>query len=302
MDRAKSGDRDAFGLLARMAGDRLYAVAQRILRDPELAGDVTQQTLVKVWRELPSLRESDRFDAWSYRLVVNACYDELRRQTQPRSHLELLETDSSTPDASLSVADRDQIAMVPLGLPSGGPCAATATIGAGPDTVWAGVAEPAGEPGGPGSGVVVGIDPSSNEVIMTVRPASLPCGGLAADLGSVWVSACPDARQASIVRIDRAAGGSSASIQLDGFAGDPVLREGLVWVPVVEASDPFGSGPGSVVAFDVQTGSATDAIRLGADVPVHGTTAAAAVIAFDALWITGDGGELLRIPLAGLDG
>lgn len=109
VERAKRGDREAFGQLAAAAGDRLYAIAQRILRDSDVAGDVTQQTLVKIWRELPTLRDSARFDGWSYRLLVNACNDEMRRQRRPRTHLQLLEFDTPVPDPALSVADRDQL-------------------------------------------------------------------------------------------------------------------------------------------------------------------------------------------------
>ncbi len=109
VEQASRGDRKAFAELAASAGDRLYAVAHRILRDPYAAGDATQQTLVKIWRELPRLRDVGRFDGWAYRLVVNACYDELRRQRKHRNHLQLLDLDSPVPDPSLTVADRDQL-------------------------------------------------------------------------------------------------------------------------------------------------------------------------------------------------
>ena len=109
VERAMRGDRDAFAELAPAVGDRLYSVAHRILRDRELAGDVTQHALVKLWQELPTLREPQRFDAWSYRLVVNACYDELRRRRRERPTLSLIETDAILPDAQLTVADRDQL-------------------------------------------------------------------------------------------------------------------------------------------------------------------------------------------------
>ena len=79
------------------------------MRDPEVAGDMAQQTLVKIWRDLPTLRDIDRFDGWSYRLLVNACRDEMRRQRGSRNHLQLIDQDSPIPDASLSVADRDQL-------------------------------------------------------------------------------------------------------------------------------------------------------------------------------------------------
>lgn len=109
VERAMQGDRTAFAELAPAVGDRLYAVAHRILRDRDLAGDVAQQALVKVWQDLPTLREPERFDGWLHRLIVNACRDELRRLRRNRPTLTLLDTDASLPDAQLTVADRDQL-------------------------------------------------------------------------------------------------------------------------------------------------------------------------------------------------
>jgi RNA polymerase sigma-70 factor, ECF subfamily len=74
--RAQHGDEEAFASLAVAAGDRLHAVAHRILRDTDLAEDATQQALLSIWRDLPQLRDPARFDAWSYRLLVRACYAE----------------------------------------------------------------------------------------------------------------------------------------------------------------------------------------------------------------------------------
>ena len=88
-------------------GDRLHAVAHRILRDRDLAGDVTQEALVKIWRELPRLRDVDRFDGWAYRVLVNTCRDEMRRRRP--TNLDLLDIDGWLPDASIPVADRDQL-------------------------------------------------------------------------------------------------------------------------------------------------------------------------------------------------
>ena len=107
--RARGGDHRAFSELAPALGDRLYAVARRILRNRDVAADVTQQTLVKAWRDLPALRELDRFEAWTYRLVVNACFDELRRRQRAEPALTLLDNDVVIPDVQLSVADRDQL-------------------------------------------------------------------------------------------------------------------------------------------------------------------------------------------------
>ena len=74
VERARSGDQEAFAALVLQASDTLFGIARRIVRDPGLAEDVLQNALVTIWRKLPHLREPDRFDAWAYRIVVNACY------------------------------------------------------------------------------------------------------------------------------------------------------------------------------------------------------------------------------------
>jgi RNA polymerase sigma-70 factor (ECF subfamily) len=108
--RAQRGDEQAFASLAVSCGDRLHAVAHRILRDIDLAEDATQQALLAIWRDLPQLRDPARFDAWSYRLLVRACYVEGRRTRQWAPNLRVLPADEpALPDAPSSVHDRDQL-------------------------------------------------------------------------------------------------------------------------------------------------------------------------------------------------
>jgi RNA polymerase sigma-70 factor (ECF subfamily) len=108
--RAQHGDEEAFASLAVAAGDRLHAVALRILRDTDLAEDATQQALLAIWRDLPQLRDPARFEAWSYRLLVRACYAEGRRTRRWAPNLLLLPVDHLTAAESLSsVVDRDQL-------------------------------------------------------------------------------------------------------------------------------------------------------------------------------------------------
>ncbi|MDQ3880114.1 MAG: sigma-70 family RNA polymerase sigma factor [Chloroflexota bacterium] len=111
VERAQQGDREAFGLLAVPLGDRLFAVANRILRDDELAADATQQALVSIWRDLPQLRDRTRFDAWTYRLLVHACYAERRKERRWSPPLRVLPADASKDgaDGTKLVIDRDQI-------------------------------------------------------------------------------------------------------------------------------------------------------------------------------------------------
>jgi RNA polymerase sigma-70 factor (ECF subfamily) len=108
--RAQHGDEEAFASLAVAVGDRLHAVAHRILRDLDLAEDATQQALLAIWRDLPQLRDPARFDAWSYRLLVRACYAEGRKQHSWTPNMRLLPRDGAAEaDASSLVADRDQL-------------------------------------------------------------------------------------------------------------------------------------------------------------------------------------------------
>ena len=108
--RAQNGDQEAFASLAVAAGDRLHAVAHRILRDIDLAEDATQQALVTIWRDLPQLRDPARFDAWSYRLLVRACYAEGRRTRHWAPNIRLLPADEPEVAEGLSsVVDRDQL-------------------------------------------------------------------------------------------------------------------------------------------------------------------------------------------------
>src|SRR5262245_30103360 len=107
--RAQRGDEEAFASLAVASGDRLHAIAHRILRDVDLAEDATQQALLAIWQNLPTLRDPARFDSWSYRLLVNACYDEGRRRGVWKPNLSLLDDDAAAPDALGQVHDRDQL-------------------------------------------------------------------------------------------------------------------------------------------------------------------------------------------------
>jgi RNA polymerase sigma-70 factor (ECF subfamily) len=108
--RAQRGDEEAFASLAVAVGDRLHAVAHRILRDLHLAEDATQQALLAIWRDLPQLRDPARFDAWSYRLLVRACYAEGRKERHWTPNMRLLASDEPMQaDGSGSVIDRDQL-------------------------------------------------------------------------------------------------------------------------------------------------------------------------------------------------
>ena len=110
VEAAQRGDREAYADLVRAAWDRLFAIAQRILRDVDRTEDALQEALVIAWRDLPGLRDPDRFDAWLHRLVVRSCIAEAVRAPAHVANLHVLPVDvAATSDDYLCVADRDQL-------------------------------------------------------------------------------------------------------------------------------------------------------------------------------------------------
>ena len=110
VEAARHGDREAYADLIRARGDRLFTLAQRILRDVDRTEDAVQEALVIAWRDLPALRDPDRFDAWLHRLVVRACVHEAVRERRLVANLRVLPVDMpASQDDLLSLADRDQL-------------------------------------------------------------------------------------------------------------------------------------------------------------------------------------------------
>jgi RNA polymerase sigma-70 factor, ECF subfamily len=73
------GDRDAFAVLVTRHRDRLWAIALRVMRNPEDATDALQDAYISAFRRAASFRGDARVTTWLHRVVVNACLDRLRR-------------------------------------------------------------------------------------------------------------------------------------------------------------------------------------------------------------------------------
>jgi RNA polymerase sigma-70 factor (ECF subfamily) len=110
VELAQRGDEDAFEALVRATGDRCVGIAYRILRDVDLAEDAVQSAYVSAWRDLRSLREPDRFEAWLHRTLTRACYEEARRSRRFAANIRALPIESSyAPEDVMTVVHRDQL-------------------------------------------------------------------------------------------------------------------------------------------------------------------------------------------------
>ena len=110
VERAQLGDREAFDALVAASIDHSYAIAYRIVRDPGRAQDATQQAYLSAWRDLPTLREPEKFDAWLRRLLVRACYAEAERDRRWAAGVRLIPPDTAmVADTATALADADEL-------------------------------------------------------------------------------------------------------------------------------------------------------------------------------------------------
>jgi RNA polymerase sigma-70 factor (ECF subfamily) len=109
VEAAQRGDHDAFEALASAAGDRLFAIARLVLRDVHAAEDAVQETLVHAWRDLPRLRDPERFDAWLHRVLLNACADQGRHRRRLSAEVNVMPVEPAMDDPIGGMDDRDQL-------------------------------------------------------------------------------------------------------------------------------------------------------------------------------------------------
>lgn len=118
--RVVDGDHDAFNQIMRHHEDRVFSVCLRIMGDREQALDATQETFLTTFRKADQFKGNSALGTWIYRIAVNTCYDQLRRQKRRRTdpipeHLD--PTDHSAEEAVDSAALRPEIEVALAAIP-----------------------------------------------------------------------------------------------------------------------------------------------------------------------------------------
>ena len=88
IDRVLDGDTNAFNLLVWQWERPIYNYIYRMVPNPDDAMDLCQESFLKAFRELGSLKDKDRFSSWLYRIAHNACYSRFRKE-QGKTFVEL---------------------------------------------------------------------------------------------------------------------------------------------------------------------------------------------------------------------
>lgn len=120
VERAQSGDHEAFSILVRASYPRLYGIAILVLRDRDRAQDAVQDALVLAWRHIRALRDAEAWDAWCYRLTLRACHRAARtsrRRDVAELHMEPDRDPAGEADFAHALSERDALAEALARLP-----------------------------------------------------------------------------------------------------------------------------------------------------------------------------------------
>lgn len=84
IDECRNGNLHNFRKVVEKSTPLIFSVAFRIMGDEDAARDIVQDTMVTVWQKLNKMKTAESYKTWVYRIAVNKCYDQLRRQKRQK--------------------------------------------------------------------------------------------------------------------------------------------------------------------------------------------------------------------------
>lgn len=91
-----AGDKNAFATIIDKYKNPLYNTILRMIKNPHLAQDLTQEVFIKVYEQLPKYALGTNFKSWLYRIATNYCIDYLRKKQPTQVELEVVELASES--------------------------------------------------------------------------------------------------------------------------------------------------------------------------------------------------------------
>ena len=80
IEECRGGNFNNFRKLIELTSPFAYSVAFRILGNEDQAKDVAQETMITIWQKLKKIKSAEVYKTWIYRIVVNKCYDHMRKR------------------------------------------------------------------------------------------------------------------------------------------------------------------------------------------------------------------------------
>ncbi|MBK7131403.1 MAG: RNA polymerase sigma factor [Bacteroidales bacterium] len=80
IEECRSGNLENFRKLVQMTSPFAFSVAFRMLGDEDQAKDIVQETMVTIWQKLNKIKSAEAYKTWIYRIVINKCYDQMRKK------------------------------------------------------------------------------------------------------------------------------------------------------------------------------------------------------------------------------
>jgi len=84
IEECRNGDLHNFRKIVEKSTPLIFSVAFRIMGDEDVARDIVQDTMVTVWQKLKKIKTAESYTTWIYRITVNKCYDQLRKQKRQK--------------------------------------------------------------------------------------------------------------------------------------------------------------------------------------------------------------------------
>ena len=109
IEKIKKDDHGAFRLLVEKYKDQALSLAVTVLKDKMQAEDVLQDAFIRVYEKIRSFKYESTFYTWMYRIVVNHCYNELRKRKRNDIEVEKIDRGEDSLSNQIDVNDRKRV-------------------------------------------------------------------------------------------------------------------------------------------------------------------------------------------------